>query len=137
MIKSKVLSLYKRRIIVRLLNKTTVSAATSVATAVSLVSAMPVRAQVSSGIGATESAASTADGDLSTIINNTINILLFIVGAAAVIMLIIGGIRYILSSGDQTAVAAAKNTILYAIIGVIVAMLAYAIVNFVFTTVSG
>jgi multisubunit Na+/H+ antiporter MnhB subunit len=46
-------------------------------------------------------------------------------------MLIIGGIRYVVSAGDQNAVTSAKNTILYAIIGIIVAFLAYAAVNFV------
>lgn len=61
------------------------------------------------------------------------NILLFIIGAIAVIMLIIGGIRYVVSGGDQTAVTSAKNTILYAIVGIIVAILAYAAVNFVTT----
>lgn len=59
------------------------------------------------------------------------NILLFIIGAIAVVMLIIGGIRYVVSSGDQNAVTSAKNTILYAIIGIVVAFLAYAAVNFV------
>lgn len=59
------------------------------------------------------------------------NILLFIIGAIAVIMLIIGGIRYVVSAGDQNAVASAKNTILYAIIGIVVAFLAYAAVNFI------
>lgn len=59
------------------------------------------------------------------------NILLFIIGAIAVIMLIIGGIRYVVSAGDQNAVTSAKNTILYAIIGIVVAFLAYAAVNFV------
>lgn len=59
------------------------------------------------------------------------NILLFIIGAIAVIMLVIGGIRYTISGGDSTAVTAAKNTILYAVIGIVVAILAYAIVNFV------
>lgn len=59
------------------------------------------------------------------------NVLLFIIGAIAVIMLIIGGIRYTISQGDSSAVQSAKNTILYAIIGIIVAILAYAIVNFV------
>lgn len=59
------------------------------------------------------------------------NILLFIIGAIAVIMLIIGGIRYVVSGGDQSAVTAAKNTILYAIVGIVVAILAYAAVNFV------
>lgn len=59
------------------------------------------------------------------------NVLLFIIGAVSVIMLIIGGIRYTISQGDSSAVSSAKNTILYAIIGIIVALLAYAIVNFV------
>lgn len=59
------------------------------------------------------------------------NVLLYVIGAISVIMLIIGGIRYVLSSGDSAAVTSAKNTILYAVVGVIVAILAYAIVNFV------
>jgi hypothetical protein len=59
------------------------------------------------------------------------NVLLFILGAISVIMIIIGGLRYVISGGNSTAVTAAKNTILYAIVGVIVALLAYAIVNFV------
>lgn len=59
------------------------------------------------------------------------NILLFLVGAIAVIMLIIGGIRYVVSGGDQSAVTSAKNTILYAIVGIVVAFLAYAAVDFV------
>ena len=67
------------------------------------------------------------------------NVLLFILGAISVIMIIIGGLRYVISGGNATAVTAAKNTILYAIVGVIVALLAYAIVNFVLTsfTVTG
>lgn len=59
------------------------------------------------------------------------NVLLFLIGAVSVIMLIIGGIRYTISGGDSTAVTAAKNTILYAVIGIIVSLLAYAVVNFV------
>ena len=62
-----------------------------------------------------------------------VNILLFLVGAVAVIMLILGGIRYVISGGDQNQVTSAKNTILYAVIGIVVALLAYAIVNFVIT----
>lgn len=61
------------------------------------------------------------------------NVLLFIVGAIAVIMLIIGGIRYTISGGAKDQVESAKNTIMYAIIGIIVVILAFAIVNFVIT----
>ncbi|MBM3210512.1 hypothetical protein FJZ39_04200 [Candidatus Saccharibacteria bacterium] len=70
------------------------------------------------------------DGDQG-IIKMVINILLFIVGIISVIMLIIGGIRYATSGGDSGSVTSAKNTILYAIIGLIVAIFAYAIINFV------
>lgn len=59
------------------------------------------------------------------------NVLLFIVGAISVIMIIIGGLRYVLSGGDSANVTAAKNTILYAIVGIIVSLLAFAVVNFV------
>lgn len=62
------------------------------------------------------------------------NVLLFIIGAISVIMLIIGGIRYTVSGGDSAAVKSAKDTILYAIIGIVVAILAYAVVNFVITS---
>ena len=65
------------------------------------------------------------------LIRDVVNILLFIIGAIAVIMLVIGGIRYTISGGDQSQVTAAKNTILYAIVGIVVALFAYAIVNFV------
>lgn len=59
------------------------------------------------------------------------NTILYIVGIIAVIMLIIGGIRYVISGGDSKKVTDAKNTILYAIIGLIISFLAFAIVNFV------
>lgn len=70
----------------------------------------------------------TGEGGIFTTI---VNVLLFIVGAIAVIMLIIGGIRYVVSGGDSGNVTAAKNTILYAIVGIVIAVLAYAIVNWV------
>jgi hypothetical protein len=59
------------------------------------------------------------------------NVLLFLVGAISVIMIIIGGLRYVISGGNSSNVTAAKNTILYAIVGLIVAILAFAIINFV------
>lgn len=62
------------------------------------------------------------------------NILLFLIGAIAVIMLVVGGIRYVISGGDQNQVTAAKNTIMYAIIGIVVAIIAYAVVQFVITS---
>ena len=59
------------------------------------------------------------------------NVLLFVIGAVAVIMIVVGGLRYVISGGDAKQVEAAKNTILYAIIGIVIAILAYAIINFI------
>lgn len=68
-----------------------------------------------------------ADG----VFNKITSTVLYAVGIVAVIMLIYGGFRYVMSGGDSKKVTDAKNTILYAIIGLIVAVLAYAIVHFV------
>lgn len=66
-----------------------------------------------------------------SIFANVTNAALFIIGAVSVLMLIYGGIRYTVSGGDTKQVTDAKNTILYAVVGIIVAIMAYAIVNFV------
>lgn len=64
-------------------------------------------------------------------VETVINLLLFLIGIIAVIAIIIGGIRYTTSNGDAGQTKAAKDTILYAIIGLIVAIMAYAIVRWV------
>ncbi len=66
-----------------------------------------------------------------TTISNT---LLFMIGTLSVLMIIIGGIKYVVSGGKDASVAKAKNTVLYAIIGLIIALLAYAIINFILGT---
>lgn len=63
------------------------------------------------------------------------NTILYIVGAVAVLMLVWGGFRYVISGGDSKKITDAKNTILYAILGLIIAFFAYAIVNFVLNTI--
>lgn len=69
--------------------------------------------------------------DFQSIVSRVVTILFTIIGILAVISIIIGGIRYATSNGDQAAIKSAKNTILYAVVGLVVAMLAFAIVNFV------
>lgn len=64
-------------------------------------------------------------------ITSVINILSVIVGIVAVIMIIFGGFRYVTSAGDTTKVAGAKNTILYAVIGLVIVALAQVIAKFV------
>ena len=69
---------------------------------------------------------------VENLIHTTINILSYIVGVAAIIMVILGGFKYITADGDASKVTSAKNTIMYALIGLVVAALAQAIVLFVF-----
>lgn len=59
------------------------------------------------------------------------NVMFYILGILAVIMIIAGGIRYTISAGDASKVKAAKDTVLYSVVGLIVALLAWAIVRFV------
>ncbi len=69
---------------------------------------------------------------LSKTINSVINLFSLIVGAASVIMIIYGGFKYITSGGNDDATKSAKNTILYALVGLIIVLLAQTIVKFVF-----
>lgn len=64
-----------------------------------------------------------------------INTIIFLIGSVAVIMIIIGGLRYVLSGGDSSAVNGAKNTILYAVVGLVITVMSYAIVNFVLSRI--
>ena len=95
---------------------------------------MTLQSGVQSARGEGQPVTLFGDGGIFTTI---VNILLFIIGALSVIMLIIGGIRYTVSGGNQSAITAAKNTIMYAIVGIIIAVLAFAIVNFVLSSLIG
>ncbi len=66
-----------------------------------------------------------------SVFNTITNTLLFIIGALSVVMIIIGGLRYVTSGGNATSVTGAKNTIMYAIVGLVIAFVAYAIINFI------
>lgn len=81
--------------------------------------------------GATSEVCKAKGESVNGPVQNVISTLLVAIGIIAVIMIIIGGIRYTLSNGDASQIKSAKDTVLYAVIGLIVAMLAYAIVNFV------
>lgn len=83
---------------------------------------------IQSGVQAVESGEPPSLGSQIKVI---IGIMMFILGAIAVVMIIIGGIRYTTSNGDSASIKSAKDTILYSVVGLIVAILSYAIVNFV------
>lgn len=75
------------------------------------------------------------DNNLMSTLNTVINVIIGIVGLVAVVMMIIGGISFITSQGDSAKVTKARNTILYGVVGLVVALLAFAIVNFVLSSV--
>ncbi len=75
--------------------------------------------------------------NLTTTVNTIINVVLGVIGLAAVVMIIVGGISFVTSQGDAAKASKAKNTILYSVVGLIVALLAFAIVNFVLSGVFG
>ena len=86
------------------------------------------------------SGCSNPGSDATTRINNIItliiNIFSVVVGIIAVIMIIVGGIRFILSGGDSTATGNARNTVLYAVVGLIVVALAQILVRYVLARVN-
>lgn len=65
------------------------------------------------------------------LIKTVVNILLWAVGILSVIMIIFSGFRYITSSGDASKTKSAQNTLIYSVVGLIVAIMAWAIVNMV------
>lgn len=75
-------------------------------------------------------------GKLSNVVKNGLNIFSAVVGIISVIFIIIGGVKYITSSGDANNITSAKNTIMYAIVGLIVVALAQVIVKFVMNKVT-
>ena len=72
-----------------------------------------------------------ADDKIQNLVRTIINIFSVVVGAVCVIMIVIGGFRYVTSGGDSNNVGAAKNTILYAIVGLIIVAVSQVIVQFV------
>lgn len=119
------------------------SAGLAIAAALAFGSLMPAYAQanIQSGLctGAnlqfsenpTGSCSNTnATDQINNIVRTVINILSAVVGIVAVVMIIVGGLRYITSGGNDTSVTSAKNTILYAIIGLIIVALAQVLVRF-------
>ena len=93
----------------------------------------PTPTSLSTGASAAAGTLSTNNISITSLLTTVTDTLIFIVGAISVIMIIIGGIRYVISAGNATHVTAAKNTIMYAIVGLVISIAAYAIVTFIFT----
>lgn len=75
--------------------------------------------------------------DLIENVKNILNGVIGVLGFGCVIVMIVGGVNYMTSAGDTSKVTKAKNTILYGLIGLVICVLAFAIVNFVITNIIG
>lgn len=72
---------------------------------------------------------------IPSIVQSATTALVGLIVALSVLMIIVGGLRYVASAGDPKKTTDAKNTIMYAIGGVVVAIMAYGIVKFVTTSI--
>jgi cytochrome bd-type quinol oxidase subunit 2 len=115
-------------------------AATILAFGLALIPALPAAAQggagdakkdVCAGIVAGGGACNNNGGQVNKLVKLIVNVISAIAGIAAVIMIIISGMKFITSSGDTSKVASAKNTIVYAIIGLVIVVFAQFIIRFV------
>lgn len=87
--------------------------------------------QIGSDVSTCTNTVTDPGGTVDRIIKLVINAFSLIVGVVSVIMIIVGGLKYITSGGDSGNITGAKNTILYAIIGLVVVALAQVVVKFV------
>ena len=87
---------------------------------------------INTGVGTTrgEGVPESLDGD-DGFVTKAVNILLYIIGILCVIMIIFSGIKYATSAGATDKVKSAKDTLMYSVVGLIIAIFAFAIVNFV------
>jgi hypothetical protein len=89
--------------------------------------------EVCQGIGLAGGNCSDNSGEtgISKLVSAVVNILSIIVGIAAVIMIIIGGLKYVTSGGDSGSITSAKHTIIYALVGLVIVALAQFLVHYV------
>lgn len=90
------------------------------------------------GAESVEAGGSPTDGTATVkrVIKTVVDILLFLVGSFAVIMMVIAGFRFVTANGDANTVSQAKNTIIYSVIGIVVAVMSWAIVNFILQAIT-
>src|SRR4051812_32543116 len=96
------------------------------------VSAVDVFKQCGGGTAGSSAVCKASGSDnLGKMVKTIVNTILIVIGMVAVIMVVVGGVRYTTSNGDASAIKSAKDTILYACVGIVVSIMSYAIVNFV------
>ena len=70
-------------------------------------------------------------GDLEGILGSVMNAVFFIIGFVAVAVIVYGGVQYVMAAGEAAKIAKAKSAILWAVVGLVVCIAAYAVVRFV------
>jgi hypothetical protein len=107
-----------------------------------MLAAQPARAAVDvfqSCGGNGDTAVCKATGDKlfgsNSIWTKIINTIIYVTGAVSALMIVVGGLRYAASGGDQGNITSAKNTILYAVVGLALSVMGYAIVNFILSRI--
>lgn len=94
---------------------------------------------INAATGSTTACSSSSPGisqGIGAIAVEAVNILSVVVGVVAVIMIIYGGFRYITSGGESGSVSSAKNTLIYAVVGLVIVALAQVIVHWVLSSAS-
>ncbi len=88
---------------------------------------------VCEGVGIATGSGNCDDGGVTvmSVVRNIVQFFIILIGAIAVIMIIVGGFKYITSGGDSNKTSSAKNTLLYAAIGIVVVLFAQGLVSFV------
>jgi len=100
--------------------------------AVALAAAPTPQSSVCGALGAGSNCSTPPNTvSINSVITATVNILSFVIGVVAVIMIMVAGFKYITANGDGNSVTSAKNTIVYAIIGLVIAALSQSLVRFV------
>lgn len=98
---------------------------------VTSMAAAAAKDDVCSGVALAGAPCSGGAGNITPVIKAAIQILTLIAGIAAVVMIIVAGLKFITSGGDSSAISSAKNSLIYALVGLVVVALAQFIVHFV------
>lgn len=103
----------------------------------SVATAQAPRETVCTAIGSGANCGGNRGGNISGIVTAVVRVLSVIVGALAIIMIIFAGFKYTTAGGDSNKLASAKNTLIFALVGLVIAALAQVIVHFVLTKLKG
>lgn len=87
--------------------------------------------EICKGVGAASGSGCSSGISLTTVIRNIINIFSVIIGIVAVVMIMVSGFKYVTAGGDSSNITSAKQTLIYAIVGLVVAALSQVIVRYV------